>query len=89
MVSVCTSIEELNAQTASFAYSHQSRAIIVLSGIEQLQSLYLLDLQGKIIQTTDNTITAWPLGDIAEGLYFLRLTYKDGSQQSHKLIIYR
>lgn len=89
MVSVCTSIEELNAQTASFAYSHQSRAIIVLRGIEQLQSLYLLDLQGKIIQTTDNTITAWPLGDIAEGLYFLRLNYKDGSQQSHKLIIYR
>lgn len=88
MVSVCTSINNYEAQEIIYNFNQQTKTITFLNGTIQLESLSLLDLQGKVIQTTNNTITAWPLGEIAEGLYFLRFMYKDGSQLSHKLIIY-
>lgn len=88
MVSICTSITNNDIQPVSFVYNQQDRTINILKSLGQLESLSLMDLQGKVIQSTDYNLTAWRLGEIVEGLYFLRFNFKDGAQQSYKLIIY-
>lgn len=88
MVSVCTSINNLEEDPTTFGYNPQTKTLVVTNYNEQLEAMDLLDLQGKVVQSNKYVKDDWYLGEKAEGLYFLRFSYKNGSQQISKLIIF-
>ena len=61
-------------------YPNPSQQKIYLSGIEQseLQSCYIFDVRGRIVQIYEQASLSMDISHLAKGLYYLQLNYTNG-----------
>ncbi|MDM1553232.1 MULTISPECIES: T9SS type A sorting domain-containing protein [Chryseobacterium] len=53
---------------------------------DQVKSISILDVSGKLVKTIENPSSALHLGDLKQGLYVVILNMKDGTKQTVKAI---
>jgi hypothetical protein len=88
-----TDVEDQATNPASWQiYPNPTSKYLRISGeyLEELQSVELYDLSGKLHQTwlVASTGSSYQLSNnLAAGIYLLRLHLADGSQINHKLVV--
>ncbi|TDX92774.1 putative secreted protein (Por secretion system target) [Chryseobacterium daecheongense] len=68
------------------AYPNPFTDVLNISEIRNVKSVSVTDAVGRLIKTIDNPGSALHLGDLKQGMYFITLNLKDGSQQTIKAI---
>jgi hypothetical protein len=68
------------------AYPNPFTDVLNISKIEQVKTVLITDVAGRLIKTIENPSSALHLGDLKQGLYFVTLQMKDGSKQTLKAI---
>ncbi|MEJ5105462.1 T9SS type A sorting domain-containing protein [Chryseobacterium sp. MYb328] len=67
-------------------YPNPFAEVLNISKTDQVKSVSLLDVSGRLVKTIENPSSALHLGDLKQGMYMVVLNMKDGSQQVIKAI---
>lgn len=68
------------------AYPNPFTDVLNISDVRNVKSVFVTDAVGRLIKTIENPGSALHLGELKQGMYFVTLTLKDGSQQTIKAI---
>lgn len=79
-----TAVVKLNDKVK--VYPNPFSEIIYLSNFDEVRSLSVIDLSGRIVKTIQSPESSIYLNDLNSGLYILNLLMKDGRKQSLKII---
>ena len=67
-------------------YPNPLTDVLNISKTDKIKSVSVTDLSGKLIKTIEKPSPAIHLGDLKQGIYFVTLNMKDGTQQTIKTI---
>lgn len=67
-------------------YPNPFSEILNIAKADQVQSVSVLDVSGRVVKTIETPSSAIHLGDLKQGMYMIVLTMKDGSKQIVKAI---
>lgn len=60
--------------------------VLNISKVEDVKSIYIVDVSGRMVKTIDKPSSSLYLGDLKQGMYIVVLNMKDGSKQTVKTI---
>lgn len=67
-------------------YPNPFAEVLNIAKADQVKSVSVLDISGRVLRTIENPSSELHLGDLKQGLYVLVLNMKDGSRQTVKAI---
>lgn len=67
-------------------YPNPFAEVLNISKADQVKSVSVLDLSGRLVKTVGNPSSSLYLGDLKQGMYMVVLNMKDGTQQIIKAI---
>ncbi len=67
-------------------YPNPFTDILNISKVDQVKSVSILDVSGRLVKTVENPSSALHLGDLKQGMYLIMLNMKDSSKQTIKAI---
>lgn len=67
-------------------YPNPFSEVLNISKADQVKSVSILDISGRLVKTVDNPSSVLHLGDLKQGMYLVVLHMKDGSRQTLKTI---
>ncbi|MGU3373904.1 T9SS type A sorting domain-containing protein [Chryseobacterium sp. M5A1_1a] len=67
-------------------YPNPFNDVLNISDISKVQSVYIIDLAGRVVKTIEKPSSVLQLGDLKQGMYLVALNMKDGSRQVIKAI---
>lgn len=86
-VNICTGVEELNKDVISI-FPNPTNNLVNVSGIENAQTITLMDVTGKIVYTNNNLSTdvlTIDLSNASNGLYFMQVKTDNGTD-TYKIV---
>jgi len=79
-------LEALTNKNNVTVYPNPFSDILNISEIENIQSIVITDISGRLVKTVENPSKAILLNDLKSGVYILSLLKKDNTRQSVKII---
>lgn len=76
----------MNRNNAVKIYPNPFVDMIHINKVEDVRSVSVTDISGKLLKTVDKPSTELYLKELGPGLYMLKLEMKDGSQKVIKII---
>lgn len=67
-------------------YPNPFADVLNISKVEQVKSIVILDVSGRLVKTIENPSSELHLGDLKQGMYLIMLNMKDGTKQTMKAI---
>ncbi|AZA79943.1 T9SS C-terminal target domain-containing protein [Chryseobacterium sp. G0186] len=67
-------------------YPNPFAEVLNISKADQVKSISILEVSGRLIRTIDNPSSVLHLGDLKQGMYLVVLNLKDGTKQTVKAI---
>lgn len=67
-------------------YPNPFAEVLNISKVDQVKSVSVLDVSGRLVKTIENPSSALHLGDLKQGMYLVVLNMKDGTKQTMKAI---
>lgn len=85
----CTDLDKLQAHNLHI-YPNPAQSTLTIQGIEsQMENILLLDASGKTLEQKSITHTGemkWDISNLAEGLYYFRINWKNGAAYTIQVI---
>lgn len=67
-------------------YPNPFTEVLNISKVEDVKSIYIVDVSGRMVKTIDKPSSSLYLADLKQGMYIVVLNMKDGSKQTVKTI---
>jgi hypothetical protein len=67
-------------------YPNPFAEVLNISKVDQVKSVFVLDISGRLVKTIENPSSVLHLGDLKQGMYLVVLNMKDGTKQTMKAI---
>lgn len=85
---ITTGIKQIETENRIKIFPNPTHSSFSLSGIDNyyIKYIHLYSIQGTRIKEYDPTLTSFPLGDIASGIYLLEVIHSDGQRELLKLV---
>ncbi|MBL3546292.1 T9SS type A sorting domain-containing protein [Chryseobacterium sp. KMC2] len=78
--------ETSKAKNTVQAYPNPFTEVLNISKIDQVKSISVSDISGRLMKSIDQPASVLQLGDLKSGIYLVTLNMKDGSKQTIKAI---
>ncbi|REC59601.1 hypothetical protein DRF65_25330 [Chryseobacterium pennae] len=78
--------EVAKAKNEIKVYPNPFTEILNISKVDQVKTVSVLDVSGRLVKTIENPSSVLHLGDLKQGMYLVVLNMKDGSKQTVKAI---
>ncbi|SMC67001.1 T9SS type A sorting domain-containing protein [Chryseobacterium sp. YR221] len=78
--------ETSKAKNTVQAYPNPFTEVLNISKIDQVKSISISDISGRLMKSIDQPASVLQLGDLKSGIYLVTLNMKDGSKQTIKAI---
>ncbi|WP_160136765.1 T9SS type A sorting domain-containing protein [Chryseobacterium sp. c4a] len=67
-------------------YPNPFADVLNISKVDQVKSIVVLDISGRVVKTIETPSSVLHLGDLKQGMYLIMLNMKDGTKQTMKAI---
>jgi Starch-binding module 26/Chitobiase/beta-hexosaminidase C-terminal domain/Secretion system C-terminal sorting domain len=85
---LCSTVTDTDAEAPTESeitlYPNPVNENLILSSAKEIQEIQVIDLTGKVVKSS--TETTLQLSDIAMGMYFVNITFKDQSKVTRKIV---
>ncbi|MPT30152.1 MAG: T9SS type A sorting domain-containing protein, partial [Chryseobacterium sp.] len=82
----CLGTSETAAKEDIKVYPNPFADVLNISDINNVKSVSIVDISGRLVKTFDKPSTTLHLGELNSGMYLVVLNMKDGSKQTIKAI---